>query len=353
MDREDRAAAELLRMAGAAWVAQAISVAARLGVADFMADGPRAVDDLAAATATHSRSLRRLLRALAGVGVFAEDEQGRFGLGLLGSALRSDAPGSVRALCAMRGEPWCWNAWSELFHTLKTGETAFQYMHGTDWFGFLSQHPETAALFDQAMGDLSRTETDSVVAAYDFGRFKTIVDVGGGRGTLLAAILRANPTVEGTLLDLPATVVEAGALLEKAGVAERCTIAGGSFFEAVPGGAELYVLKSVIHDWDDDRAVAILRACRPAMGNTGRLLLVERLIPPGNGPSFAKMMDLNMLALAGGLERTEAEYRALFARADLELAGVIATGADVSIIEAAPSNALAAEPPTVGGASAE
>jgi hypothetical protein len=336
MDNVNRAAAELLRLTAAAWVAQAVSVAARLGLADLMADGRRSVDELARETSTHPPSLRRLLRLLAGVGLFARDEEGRFGLTPLGMALRSDVPGSVRALCAMRGEPWFWAAWGELLHSIKTGETGFGHLHGTDFFGFLAQHPEAAALFNAGMGDLSRTETDAVVAAYDFGRFQTVVDVGGGHGALLAAILRANPAVRGVLVDLPATVAGARPLLEKAGVAERCTLIGGSFFEAVPGGGDLYVLKSVIHDWDDEQAVAILAACRQAMGETGRLLLVERVIPAGNVPSFAGLMDLNMLVIAGGRERTEAEYRELHQRAGLALADVILAGANVSLLEAVP-----------------
>jgi hypothetical protein len=294
------------------------------------------VDELAKETAAHPPSVRRLLRALAGVGLFAEDDQGRFGLTPLGAPLRSDVSGSVRALCAMRGEPWFWAAWGELLHSVKTGETAFRRIHGTDFFGFLAQHPDAAALFNEGMGDLSRTETAAVVAAYHFGRFKTVVDVGGGQGALLAAILRAHPALRGVLVDLPATVAQAGGLLEEAGVAERCTVVGGSFFEAVPGGGDLYLLKSVIHDWDDDEAVAILGTCRQAMGDTGRLLLVERVIPPGNTPSFARLMDLNMLVIAGGRERTEAEYRVLYQRAGLALAGVIPIAADVSLIEGVP-----------------
>ena len=343
METVDKAAAaDLLRLTGAAWVAQAVSVAARLHLADHLAGGARTVDDLATATATHAPSLRRLLRALAGVGLFAEDEEGRFGLTPLGAALRSDITGSVRALCAMRGEPWFWAAWGELLHSVTTGETAFRRVHGTDFFGFLAQHPEAAALFNAGMGDLSQTETAAVVAAYDFGRYRTVVDVGGGQGALLAALLQAYPTVRGILFDLPATVAGARALLEAAGVADRCTVIGGSFFEAVPSGGDLYVLKSVIHDWDDEQAVAILRSCRAAMGDTSRLLLVERVVPPGNAPAFAKLMDLNMLVIAGGRERTEAEYRMLYERAGLALTGVSPTTAEVSLIESQPADMPAA-----------
>jgi hypothetical protein len=183
---------------------------------------------------------------------------------------------------------------------------------------------------------MSRTETDAILAAYDFSRFRTIMDVGGGRGALLAAILRANPAVSGVLVDLPSTVAGAGPIFESAGVADRCTVVGGSFFEAVPGAADLYLLKSVIHDWDDERAVAILRSCRQAVGESGRVMLVERVLPSGNAASLASLMDLNMLVLAGGQERTEAEYRSLYERAGLALVDVIPAGADLTLLEGVP-----------------
>jgi O-methyltransferase domain/Dimerisation domain len=327
------AAAELLRITASAWMAQAVSVAARLRLADLVADGARTAEDLASETGSHSSSLRRLLRALTGLGLFIGDEQSRFRLGPLGTALRSDVHGSVRGLCAMRGEPWFWDAWSGLLHSVKTGETGFRHLHGTDFFSFLDQHPEAAATFNAGMSSLSDTETEAVVATYDFGRATTVVDVGGGEGALLAAILRAFPHVRGVLLDLPDTVAGAPALLEAAGVADRCEVVAGSCFEEVPGGADLYLMKSVIHDWDDERAVAILHKCRQAMRDDARLLVIERVIPPDNALSFANLMDLNMLVLVGGRERSEAEYRELYARAGLQLIGAIPTRAEVSLLE--------------------
>ncbi len=338
MDVGDRGAAvAVLGLTEAAWIAQAVSVAARLRLADLMVDGAKTVGELAEATVTHPPSLRRLLGALAGEGLFVEDDQGRFGLTPLGEPLRSDAADSVRALCALRGEPQWWAVWGELLHSVQTGEPAFRYVHGTDLPGFLAGHPDAAALYRAGMGELARTVTAAVVAAYDFGRFKTVVDVSGGQGALLAAILRAYPTVRGVLFDLPATVTQAGGLLAEAGVADRCTIIGGDFFEAVPEGGELYVLKSVIHDWDDEQALAILRSCRRAMDRSSRLLLVERVLPPGDAPPFASRMDLNMLVMrGGGRERTGAEYQRLGQCAGLALADVIPTGADISLIEGAP-----------------
>jgi hypothetical protein len=328
--------AELLRLTAAAWVARAIGVAAALGLADLLADGPRGVDELARASAADPPSLYRLLRALAGAGIFAEDDHGRFGLTPLADGLRSDAPGSVRALCALRAAPWYWGAWGELAHSVRTGAPGFDRVHGTDLFTLLERHPAALALFGQAMGALSGTEAAAVLAAYDFAPAATIVDVGGGRGALLAAILGAHPAARGILFDRPATVAGAGALLQGAGVGDRCAVVGGSFFEAVPAGGDLYVLKSVLHDWDDDRAAAILRTCRRAMGPAGRLLLIERVLPPGNAPSPGRWMDLNMLVAAGGRERTEAEYRSLLAGAGFEATRVVPTTAEVSLLEATP-----------------
>lgn len=325
-------------MTSAAWVAQAIAVAAKLRLADQLKDGPKSVDELAAATATHPPSLSRLLRALAGVGIFAGTDDGRFELTPLATPLQSDVPGSVRAMCAMRGEPWFWGAWGDLLHSVTTGESAFEHRHGKDLFAYLSGEPAAMSLFADAMTSLSETESAAVLAAHDFSSAKTVVDVGGGQGFLLAAILRANPGVRGVLFDLPDTVTRAHPVLETAGATDRCEVIGGSFFEAVPEGGDVYVLKSVIHDWDDDRAVAILANCRRAMTSSGTLLLIERVIPSGNEPSVAKWMDVNMLVATGGRERTEAEYRSLYASAGFELTRITATGAYVSLIEGDPGD---------------
>lgn len=332
-------AAELLRLTSAAWVAQAIAVAAQLRVADLLDDGPRTIDELAAATATHGPSLYRLLRALGGVGIFAERVDGRFELTPLAAALRSDGPGSVRAMCAMRGEPWFTAAWAELRHSVTTGEPGFDHAHGTDLFGFLDTNPPAMTLFAEAMTSMSGTETAAVLAAYDFSAAATIVDVGGSRGALLAAILRANPGSRGVLFDLPATVATAAPVLEAAGVADRCALIGGSFFDTVPEGGDLYVLKSVIHDWDDHRAASILTNCRRAIRPHGSLLIIERVVAAGNEPSVAKWMDLNMLVATGGRERTEAEYEALCRGTGFELTGIHPTAAQVSLIEAVPTAA--------------
>jgi hypothetical protein len=329
-------AAELLRLTYGAWIAQAIGVAARLRLADLMVRGPQSVDALANATGTHPSTLYRLLRALASTGVFVENEEGAFALTPLAEGLRSDVDGSLQAICVLRTEPWAWDAWGDLLHSVTTGESAIRHVHGSDLFGYLDEHPETQARFNQAMVSLSSTEIASILAAYDFSGFPTIADIGGGKGALLAAILSAYPLAQGILFDQPSTISGAGALLEQANVADRCVAVAGSFFEDVPEGGDLYLLKSIVHDWNDDRAELILRTCRQAMAPRARLLLIERVIPPGNTPSFAKWMDLNMLIVADGRERTEAEFASLLDRTGFVLQRVIPTSSPVSLVEAAP-----------------
>ena len=235
-------AAELLRLTSAGWVAQAIAVAARLRLADVLTDGAKDVGELAAETGTHAPSLYRLLRALASVGIFAEDHDGRFGLTPLATPLRSDVPGSVWAMCAMRGETWFLETWAELLHSVQTGEPAFEHRHGASLFAFLTDHPAAMALFAEAMTSMSATECAAVLAGYDFSTATTIVDVGGGQGHLLAAILRSSPNARGVLFDLPATTARAHETLDAADVTDRCVISDGDFFDAVPDGGDLYVL---------------------------------------------------------------------------------------------------------------
>jgi hypothetical protein len=332
------AAAELLRLTSAGWVAQAIAVAAQLRLADLLADGAKDVGELAAQTGTHAPSLYRMLRALASVGIFAEDHDGRFQLTPLATPLRSDLPGSVRAMCAMRGETWFVEAWAELLHSVQTGEPAFEHHHGAPLFAFLADHPAAMALFAEAMTSMSSTECAAVLAAYDFSTATTIVDVGGGHGQLLGAILRSSPSARGVLFDLPATTARAHEPLGAADLTDRCAISSGDFFDSVPDGGDLYVLKSVIHDWDDDRAVRILANCRRAMEPAGTLLLIERVIPASNEPSTSKWMDLNMLVATGGRERTEDEYRSLFERAGFTLTSITPTPAHLSLIDGEPTN---------------
>ncbi len=268
--------------------------------------------------------------------MFAEEPDGRFGMTPLAEYLRTDAPGSLRAWAAFIGRPHTWSTWAHLLESVKTGQAAFPKLHGTSAWEYRASRPEEGAIFDAAMTGLSALAAEAVVQGYDFSLLGTLVDVGGGKGELLAAILKANPDLRGVLFDQPHVVAGAGELLEEVGVAGRCEVVGGSFFEAVPEGADAYLLKSVVHDWDDAAATEILTKCRAAIHATGRLLLVERLVGPPNKPDPAKFSDLNMLVELGGRERTVEEFEELYAEAGFELTDVIETGSPYGIIEGTP-----------------
>ncbi len=316
------------------WVSQAVYVAAKLGLADRLRDGPRSADDLARETSSDPRSLFRLLRALASVGVFAEDSGGRFGMTPLADCLRGDVPGSQRAMAVMAGEEH-FRSYGELLYSVRTGRTAFDKVYGEPVFEFLSHHPEQAKLFDRAMVSVHGRETAAMLDAYDFAGVGVLADVGGGNGSVLTAVLQKYPAMRGILFDLPGVAERAKANVQAAGVAGRCRVVGGSFFESVPGGADAYLLRHIIHDWDEGRCTQILRNLQRAMGEGGRLLVVEGVVPPGNGPSFTKLLDLTMLAIPGGQERTREEYEALFRAGGFRLTRVVPTEAEVSVIEGA------------------
>jgi hypothetical protein len=314
------------------WVSQALSAAAELGLADLLAGGPRAAADLAADAAADADAVRRLLRALASVGVFAEDGGGRFALTPTADLLRAGVPGSQRDAARMRGG-WQYRAWGELLACVRSGRPAFERLFGAPVFHYLAARPAEAAVFDGAMVGVHGRETDAMLAAYDFAGVGTLADVGGGNGSLLTAVLRRYPGMRGVLFDLPGVAARAAEEVRRAGLADRCRAVGGSFLDAVPEGADAYLLRHVLHDWDDGRAAAVLRNVRAALPPGGRVLVVETVIPPGNGPSFGKLLDLNMLVLFGGRERTEAEFRRLFAAAGLEVTGVVPTAAGVDVVE--------------------
>ena len=322
----------LLQMMTGYWISQAIYAAAKLGIADLLKDGPKSSDELAQATGMHGRSLYRLLRALASVGVFVESADGRFGLTPLAEYLQSGVPGSMRAFALLQSELQ-YRAYGEVLHSVKTGETAFNLVCGQELFPYLTQHPTAATVFDEAMTGYTTQVAAAVAAAYDFSQFGTLVDVGGGHGTLLTAILQANPALHGLLFDLPHVAEDAKKRIAAAGLAERCTIIGGDFFATVPTGGDAYLLKWIIHDWDEERAVVILKHCHRAMAENGKLLLIEAVIPSGNTPFFHKFIDLTMLVIAGGRERTEAEYRTLFEAAGFKLTQIIPTSSEMSVIE--------------------
>jgi len=323
-----------------------IHVAAELGIADLLADGAKTTEALAQQTETHAPALHRLLRALASLALLDEVEPGRFALAAPGDQLRTGVPGSMRNLAMMFGGERSWRSWGDLLHSVRTGESATEHLYGMGSFEYLAAHPQQAAIFNAAMAEITREVARAVVAAYDFSRFRTVVDVGGGNGTLIAVILAATPTLRGIVFDLASGNAEAAPNLAVAGVADRCEVVAGDFFRCVPSGADAYTLKSVIHDWDDERSIAILRTCREAISADGKLLLVERVMPARMEASQSHqrmtMLDMHMLVMPGGCERTETEYRALFAAARFELARVLPLpeAVGVSIIEAVPTSDL-------------
>jgi len=320
---------DLRRLINGFQASQVIHVAATLGIADLLADEPRASQDLAEATGCDPEALYRLLRALAALGVLDERDGRLFALAPLGERLRTDAPGSLHAWAAFVGRDVQWRAWGALADSVRTGENAFRLVHGTDVWQFRAGRPDETAAFDAAMLSLTGSVNAQLLEAYDFGRFSTIVDVGGGRGALVAALRDAYPSSSFVLFDQPH-------VLDGVDLGDRVRVVAGSFFDEVPPGGDAYILKSIIHDWEDDDSVAILRTCRQAFDGDGSLLLVERDLGVPNEAPEAKLSDLNMLVNPGGRERTLDEYGALFEASGFTLVGATPTASGFQVIEAAP-----------------
>ncbi len=313
---------------------QCLFVAAKLGIADLLADGPQTVDELAAETETSAEALYRVLRLLASLDVFVELEPRQFALTPMAELLQADAPCSFRDYAIVHGSEWYNRAWAHLLYSVEKNEPAFDLACGLSLFDFMEQNPDAATDFNNSMTALSRFEAAGVCAAYDFSDCKKVVDVGGGHGRLLTEVLAANPALDGILYDRPNVVDATRAELEASEFGSRCRVAGGDFFAGVPTGGDIYLLKHIIHDWDDERSAVILRNCRDAMTAGGRVLVIEGVMPPGNEPSNSKLWDVVMLALtSGGRERTEEEYAELFAQAGLSLSRVVPTHAVVGIVE--------------------
>jgi O-methyltransferase domain len=327
---------QLIQMGVAIWQARAIYAAAELALADLIADGTRSVDALARATGTHAPSLSRLLRALASCGVVTETEPGCFATTPLGDALRDGAPGAARATILTIAGSWQWKAWDGFLHALRTGQSGIKAAFGKDLFDFLAREPVHSARFNQAMVGMHGAVAPAVAAAYDFTPFGSIIDVGGGKGALLATILNAHPKLRGILFDLPETESDAQEYLAAAGLSARCNFTAGDFFQAVPAGHDAYVLAHVLHDWIDEQAIAILRKCRAAIPRHGRLLIVEAVLPEGDTPHHGKLMDLLMLTVTGGVERTAAQFDDILRAADFCLAHVYPTTTHQSILEVTP-----------------
>ena len=315
--------------------AQAVYVAAKLGVPDLLAEGPRPVEELAAATQSHTSSLYRLLRALASVGVFSETSPRTFALTPTAALLRTGTADSMRSLALMYNEE-SYFAWGNMIYSIRTGEPAFAHRFGMEPFPYFMQNPEADRLFNEAMIGYTHQVANAVVGTYDFSPFGVVADIGGGYGTLLAAILQSSPNTRGILFDIPHVIDAAQGFLSTTGVADRCTRIAGDFFSAVPAGADAYVLSQILHDWEDEQCLTILKHTRRVTPKDGKLLVVELVIPPGNEPSFGKWLDLHMLAIPGGRERTESEYRTLFRDAGFELTNIVPTPAGPSVVEAVP-----------------
>ncbi|TRW84853.1 hydroxyneurosporene methyltransferase [Mycolicibacterium sp. 018/SC-01/001] len=326
----------LLELATGAWTTQVLYVAAKLGIAEQLAGGPRHAADVAAAVGAHPDAVRRLMRALTSRGALRERRDGRFMLTAVGQALRADTPGSMRDMVLFIGHPARWADWGNLDYSVRTGEPAADMLRGMPFFDYLDTDPEFAQAFNNAMTAASGLSNDIALQAYDFSGCRLAVDVGGGHGAVLAAILQKAPQARGVLFDLPAVVEGAGPVFTAAGVSARATVEGGSFLESVPTGADLYVMKNVIHDWDDEHAVTILRNIRTGIDADGTLVLLEMVLPDRATSFIGHMLDLEMLLMLHGRERTRGEHADLLRRAGFRLTRVIPTVSPLSVLEAVP-----------------
>jgi orsellinic acid C2-O-methyltransferase len=332
-------APSLVALVQSASLSQVACVAAELRIADLLASGPKDAGELARATGTHGPSLHRLLRALASLELCTERDDGSFTLSPMSSLLRTDTPDSLRSWLL-----WCcryqWSGWGNLLYSVKTGNSARELATGADGFGHLQRDPQAAAIFNQAMVEMTRLVADEVMRNYDFSDMRRIVDVGGGHGALLAAVLKANSALRGVVFDLPHAIEGARKYLTEKGVADRCDLVTGDFFEQIPDGADAYLLKNIIHDWNDERSSRILRSCRDAMRPNGKLLLIERIMPERvEASSLHRAIvwaDLIMMLGPGGHQRTEAEFLTLLDSSGFRLTRIIETEMEYSLIEAVP-----------------
>lgn len=313
---------------------QAVYVGAKLGIADLLAGGPKSVEELAKATDTDAPSLYRVLRALASIGVFIEQADRQFALTPNAEPLRSDTPNSLRDVAIFWGEDWHWEVWGKILYSVRTGKSAWAQSHGEEVFAYFEKNPEAAQIFNRAMSSFSGGATAAVLEAFDFDGIGTLVDIAGGHGRMLTGILEANPKLRGILFDLGHVIEGARETVAATAVKDRVEFAAGDFFTSVPKGADAYIMKHIIHDWDDERALTILKNIKQAMNPGGRVLLVEAIIAEGNNQDFGKLLDLEMLVSPGGKERTAAEYEELFTRAGLKLTRIVPTKSPYSVIEA-------------------
>jgi len=324
---------QMLQIMSGFWISRCVYILAKLGIADLIKDESKTVDELATATASHALSLFRVLRALASIGIISQHGQNRFGATPLSDTLRSDVRGSLRAFAMTEMGEEHYPAWGELLHSVRTGGIAFDKAFGQPVWEFFANHPDNAKIFNDAMSGMTAQANEALHAAYDFGDIKRIMDVGGGHGGLITSILQKNADMRGILFDSPQVIEGAKASIEALGISDRCELIGGDFFHTVPPGADAIILKWIIHDWNDEQSVAILKNCHRVLPDKGKLILVEAVVPATSEPHFSKFIDLNMLVMTGGRERTESEFRKLYEDSGFELARVVPTESPFSVIE--------------------
>ena len=323
---------QMLHLISGFWIGRCLYVLAKLGLADLIKDTPQTAGELATATGTHGPSLFRVLRALASVGVITQDDRNRFGATALSDTLRN-VPGSMRAFAMTELGEEHYPAWGELLHSVRTGGIAFDKAFGEPVWDFFAKHPENAKIFNDAMSGMTAQANEALHAAYDFAGIKKIMDVGGGHGGLVTSILETNPAMTGILFDSPQVIEGAQPKIQASAIADRCEVVGGDFFQSVPAGADAIILKWIIHDWNDEQSVAILRNCREALPENGKLMLVEAVVPVTSEPHFSKFIDLNMLVMTGGRERTADEFRRLYEDSGFKLTRIVPTESPFSVIE--------------------
>jgi O-methyltransferase domain/Dimerisation domain len=324
---------QMLQIISGFWVARCIYVVAKLGLADLINDEPKTAEQLAAATGTHAPSLFRVLRALASVGLMMQDEQGRFAATPVLLTLRSDAPGSLRAFAMSELGEEHYPAWGELLYSVRTGGIAFDHAFGESVWEFFASHEENAKIFNDSMTGMTGQATEAMHAAYQFTGINVLMDVGGGHGGLLTSILKRNPAMRGILFDSPQVIEGAKSHLAGSEIADRCEFVGGDFFKSVPEGADAITLKWIIHDWNDQQSVAILKNCHKSLPENGKLILTEAVVPNTAEPHFSKFIDLNMLVMTGGRERTAEEFRRLYEDSGFRLTRIVPTESPFSVIE--------------------
>lgn len=327
----------MMQMMSGLWVSRGLYVAAKLGVADHLRDGGKTAAELATATATNADSLYRIMRMLAMVGVFHQDDSDRFALTPLSETLLSDVPGSLRATVTVEMGDVHYEAWGNILQTVKTGEIAFDHRFGMNVWEYFAQHPENARDFNASMANSTALVNDAISRADVFSDARRMIDVGGGLGGMISAILEKNPHLEGVLFDSPQVIEKSKEFLAARNLSERCQTIGGDFFESVPAGGDVYTMRWIIHDWEDSKSLTILRNIRRVIPQNGKLLLVESIVPADAQPHYSKFFDVIMLTMTGGRERTESEYASLLEKAEFKLNRVIPTDSFISIIEALPA----------------